>query len=324
MNRVYTIGEALIDFVPREIGCELRHVTSFEKAAGGAPANVACAVATLGGKASFIGKLGVDAFGDYLIETLSSAGVDTQHTFRTKEANTALAFVSLQVNGDREFSFYRKPSADMLLCATEIEEHWFEENDILHFGSVNLIDAPVKQAHEKAIDLCQRQGGIISFDPNVRLPLWDDPEQCRQVIQQFIPLCNLIKVSTEELLFITGIEDEQLALRSLFQGNVSHILYTRGADGAEWIGKNFRVFVPALSIQAIDTTGAGDAFVGAILYQIASKVKQLEDIDISIAADMLKFANTAAGLTTLGSGAIPSLVTEQQVLAYYANNAATV
>ena len=324
MNRVYTIGEALIDFMPKEIGYELRHVTAFEKAAGGAPANVACAVAKLGGEASFIGKLGDDAFGDYLIETLANVGVDTQYVFRTNEANTALAFVSLQANGDREFSVYRNASADMLLCAAEIEEYWFANNDILHFGSVNLIDAPVKQAHAKAIELCQRQGGIISFDPNVRLPLWDDSEKCRQVIQQFIPISDIVKVSEEELVFITGIEDEELALRSLFQGNVSHVLYTRGADGAEWIGKNFRVFVPSLPIQALDTTGAGDAFVGAILYQIASKVKRLEDIDISIAADMLKFANTAAGLTTLGYGAIPSLVTEQQVLAYYAANAATV
>lgn len=319
MNRVYTIGEALIDFLPKEIGCNLSNVTAFEKAAGGAPANVACAVAKLGGKASFIGKIGDDAFGDYLIETLSSEGVDTQHTFRTKEANTALAFVSLQANGDREFSFYRNPSADMLLNEKEVSEIGFEVNDILHFGSVDLIDAPVKKAHERAIELCHQRGGIVSFDPNVRLPLWDDPDQCRQAIQEFIPLSHIIKISAEELYFITGIEEEENALKSIFKGEVRHLLYTRGANGAEWIGPNFRVFVPPLSIKAIDTTGAGDAFIGAILYQIANKSLNIADIDISIAADMLKFSNSAAGLTTLGHGAIPSLVTEKQVLDYISN-----
>ncbi len=180
MPTVFTIGEALIDFIPAEKGVGLNEVESFSKAAGGAPANVACVVAKLGKQSVFIGKLGADAFGDFLVETLVKTGVDTSRILRTSEANTALAFVSLKADGNRDFSFYRNPSADMLLKEEEIGEGWFMKGDILHFCSVDLIEAPVKYAHLKAIELARQVGARISFDPNVRLPLWHDPEACRR------------------------------------------------------------------------------------------------------------------------------------------------
>jgi Sugar kinases, ribokinase family len=312
-NTVYTIGEALIDFVPAETGCGLKNVTGFMKAAGGAPANVACAVSKLGGRSAFIGKLGLDPFGDFLADTMAAEGVDVSRIRRTAEAGTALAFVSLQADGNREFSFYRNPSADMLLDEGEIEESWFAEGDILHFGSVNLIDAPVKEAHRKAIRFVRERGGIVSFDPNVRLPLWSDPQRCRDAILEFLPLCQLVKISDEELSFITGIEDEEDALQSLFVGDVEHVLYTRGAQGADWVSKTFRIHVPGLNVQAVDTTGAGDAFVGAILYQLQGAGK-LGLPDAAAAAEMLRFANKAAGMTTLGRGAIPSLPSYEEVM----------
>ena len=172
---------------------ELKNVVGFKKEAGGAPANVACAVTKLGGSSAFIGKLGMDAFGDFLVDTLNEVGVDTQHVLRTTEANTALAFVSLKADGDRDFSFYRNPSADMLLTEDEIDGDWFAKRDILHYCSVDLIEAPVKYAHLKAIHAMKAAGGLISFDPNVRLPLWANHEQCRQTILQFIPLSHLVK-----------------------------------------------------------------------------------------------------------------------------------
>lgn len=317
MEKVFTIGEALIDFIPAERGTELKAVSGFSKAAGGAPANVACAVARLGGESAFIGKLGKDAFGDFLLDTMNEAGVDTSRVFRTDEANTALAFVSLRADGEREFSFYRNPSADMLLQQEEIDERWFGAGDILHFCSVDLIEAPVKYAHKKAIEAVKRAGGIVSFDPNVRLPLWKRPELCRDAILAFLPFSHIVKISDEELAFITGMDDEDRALASLFTGDVRHVIYTRGAQGAEWITRGFRTAVPGYAIQVADTTGAGDSFIGALLYRLLEErlpANEERGIGADQARALLTFANAAAALTTSRSGAIPALPVHDEVL----------
>jgi fructokinase len=307
LSVVYTIGEALIDFIPDTRGVELKQVASFRKEAGGAPANVACAVARLGGASSFIGKLGSDAFGDFLVETLEREGVGTEHIVRTTEANTALAFVSLKADGDRDFSFYRNPSADMLLSEEEIDPAVFTAGDILHYGSVDLIEAPVKYAHIKAIQAVKEAAGLISFDPNVRLPLWSDEEQCRQAILQFIPRSHLVKISSDELTFITGIDNERAALDSLLVGDVQAIIYTRGSEGAVWHTRTFTVSVPGERVQVVDTTGAGDSFIGAILYQLQQGGASLDGIGSERAQQILQFANRAAALTTTRAGAISSL-----------------
>lgn len=313
VGTVFTIGEALIDFIPHEKGCGLKKVDSFRKAAGGAPANVACAVAKLGGRSSFIGKVGADAFGDFLVETMEQAGVDTSYVFRTNEANTALAFVSLQADGNRGFSFYRHPSADMLLSEAEIGNDWFAEGDILHFCSVDLIEAPVKYAHRKAIASAKASGSIISFDPNVRLPLWPDRESCRQTILEFLPLSHIVKISDEELAFITGHADERTAIASLFVGDVQHVVYTRGPEGAVWYARDFAVSVPGQRVVAIDTTGAGDAFVGSLLSLVAKQPEFLERIQEEEARGILAFANRAAAITVTRSGAIDSLPTLEEI-----------
>ncbi|MDU0201986.1 PfkB family carbohydrate kinase [Paenibacillus sp. MAH-36] len=315
MRTVYTIGEALIDFIPAETGVPLHAVISFSKAAGGAPANGACTVAKLGGRSAFIGKLGADAFGDFLIETLEQTGVDTRYVSRTSEANTALAFVSLQKDGSRDFAFYRKPSADMLLDEADIEACRFEWGSLLHFGSVDLIEAPVKYAHIRAIESVKRAGGFISFDPNVRLPLWESAEMCRQTILAFIPYSNLIKISDEELTFITGIRDEAEAIASLFVGDVGSVLLTRGSRGATWFTKDgtFRVSVPGHKINAIDTTGAGDSFIGAVLFQLSREVSDPVRLTEKRMHEILVFANAAAALTTTRYGAIPALPTYDEV-----------
>ncbi|KRE48599.1 carbohydrate kinase family protein [Paenibacillus sp. Soil522] len=313
MSKLYTIGEALIDFIPDTRGIELKNVVGFRKEAGGAPANVACAVAKLGGSSAFIGKLGEDAFGDFLVETMDAAGVDTRQVLRTMEANTALAFVSLKADGDRDFSFYRNPSADMLLSEDEISGEWFAKGDILHYCSVDLIEAPVKYAHLKAIAAMKEAGGLISFDPNVRLPLWEDPEQCRQTILQFIPLSHLVKISSDELAFITGIEDEQEAIASLFVGDVQAVVYTRGSEGAVWYTPTYEVSVPGQKVSVIDTTGAGDAFIGALLYQLQLNEGVVKGIGAEKAERIVSFANAAAALTTTRAGAISSLPLLQEL-----------
>lgn len=320
MATVYTIGEALIDFIPARKGVELKSVESFTKAAGGAPANVACAVAKLGGHAAFIGKLGEDAFGDFLVEKLADSGVDVSCVLRTSEANTALAFVSLKEDGNRDFSFYRNPSADMLLQEDEINDRWFARGDLLHFCSVDLIEAPVKYAHRKAIGLAREAGAVISFDPNVRLPLWPDGESCRRAIHEFLPLSHIVKISDEELFFITGHADEKEAIASLFVGDVQHVIYTRGAAGATWFSRSgLEVSVPGNRVKVADTTGAGDSFIGALLYQAQSTpqiLQQLAQVDHEQVQNLLRFANAAAALTASRPGAIDALPSLQDVEAF--------
>lgn len=318
MKKVISIGEALIDFIPQEKGVELKGVSNFLRVAGGAPLNVAAAVSKLGGKSQMITKLGIDGFGDHILEEVKPLGVDVSKVLRTKEANTALAFVSLKEDGERDFSFYRNPSADMLLNASEIEEEVFSEGGILHFCSVSLIDAPIKDAHRKAIEFAKKHNCLISFDPNVRLPLWETPEACREAILEFLPFANIVKISDEELEFITGIADETEALNFLLQGDVEVIIYTKGTNGAEFITKERKVFSPSFKVQAQDTTGAGDSFIGSFLYQVAEGDNTLESL-VNLPEDKVKeiltFSNATAALTVCKRGAIGALPTKEEVLA---------
>ena len=318
MKKIITIGEALIDFIPNKKGCSLKEVVGFERVAGGAPANVAAVVSKLGGKSNFISQLGEDAFGDYIIDELNKVNVDTSYVLRTNKANTGLAFVSLKEDGNRDFSFYRNPSADMLLNESEINKEWFNDCHSLHFCSVDLIDCPMKEAHKKAIDCAIDNNSIISFDPNVRLPLWESPEACRKAILEFLPLANIVKISDEELEFITGISDEAKALEFLLQGDVEVIIYTKGTNGAEFITKERKVFSPSFRVQAQDTTGAGDSFIGSFLYQVAEDDNTLESL-VNLSEEKIKeiltFSNATAALTVCKRGAIGALPTKEEVLA---------
>ncbi len=316
MGKLYTIGEVLIDFIANQKQCKLKDVTSFEKVLGGAPANVAVSVARYGGQASMITQVGKDAFGDYLIETLASNGVNTSCIKQTKEANTGLAFVSVQENGERDFSFFRNPSADLLLKSAEIKEEWFEKGDYLHFCSVDLVDSPMKQAHKQAIQFVKGKNGLISFDPNVRLSLWDNSADCKSAILEFLPLANIVKISDEELTFITGEENEEKALQSLFVGDVQIIVYTKGKDGATILTKNKTFHHPGYLVEVEDTTGAGDAFIGSFLYVLLSNHVTKETLISFVNErhhDLLAFANAGGALTTTGRGAMGALPTLEQV-----------
>ncbi|PKG25639.1 carbohydrate kinase family protein [Niallia nealsonii] len=323
MNRLFSIGEVLIDFIPLEKGKALKDAIAFERAPGGAPANVAAAVAKYGAEASMITKLGNDAFGDFLLEQLIEAGVQIDKVSRTSQANTGLAFVSLREDGERDFSFYRNPSADLLLAEDEIDQSWFSPGDILHFCSVDLVDSPMKKAHIAAIEAAKNNGSLISFDPNVRLPLWNNPEDCRKTIVEFIPKSHLIKISDEELEFITGITDIEEAIASLFVGEVKAVIYTKGADGAVLFVKDSRYASSGYSVDVQDTTGAGDAFIGGFLYQLLKKgANQSNVVDIisQYHKEILAFANASGALTTTGKGAISSLPTREAVLELAAKN----
>jgi fructokinase len=312
MRKVYTIGEILIDFFPSEIGVPLKEVSGFTKQPGGAPANVAVTVSRLGGNASFIGKVGQDAFGDYLTDVLGQYKVDSSHLFRTAEANTALAFVSLQQNGEREFSFYRNPSADMLLDKDEMRDIVFTSGDILHFCSVDLIEAPVKYAHLEALEKMKQAGGTIVFDPNVRLNLWPDPEMLKQTIQEFLPYADILKISDDELAFITGTDSEADGIAALLKTEPKLLIFTKGSKGADLYFKGEKTSVEGISVKAVDTTGAGDSFIGAFLYQIAEKA-DWEASSLDEIREMGAFANRVAALVTTRPGGMKSIPTLQEV-----------
>lgn len=307
MAKIFTIGEALIDFISEQSGVELKKVNSFQKAPGGAPANVSAVVSILGGKSCFIGKLGQDAFGDFLVETLKNAGVGTDYIFRTNKANTALAFVSLKEDGERDFSFYRNPSADMLLEESEICSDWFKEGDILHFCSVSLIDAPVRKAHIAAIEAVKKAGGLISFDPNIRLPLWENHDEYKSIISEFIKYADILKISEDELEFITGINDEEKAMQWLLSFDIKFLLITRGSSGASAYFSGCEVDAEGFKVKAVDTTGAGDSFIGAFLYKVSSNCIDINNISCKDIKDILEFSNAVAALTTMNKGAISAL-----------------
>lgn len=307
MRKVYTIGEALIDFIPHEIGVPIEEVISFKKMPGGAPANVAATVAKLGGRSSFIGQVGEDHFGYFLRDTLASCGVDVSHLQHTDQANTALAFVALKEEGERDFVFYRKPSADMLLRPEDVTGIPFQPTDILHFCSVDLIEADVKYAHLEVIRNIKKAGGTVCFDPNVRKSLWDDQVLYQQTIQQFLPEADILKVSDDELHFVSGHETEETAVQSLLEQPISLLIVTRGKDGVTFYTKDLEVFVEGYQVEAVDTTGAGDAFIGAFLNRFAVMEKHASDLTTNDLVEIGKFANATAALVTTKEGAMQAL-----------------
>jgi fructokinase len=317
VGKLFCIGEALIDLISMQKGSELKNVTTFEKVPGGAPANVSIAVAKYGGKSSLITKLGNDAFGEFLIDILKQSDVEVDKVLRTNDANTGLAFVSVKNDGERDFSFYRNPSADLLLTEDDIQSNWFSKGDFLHFCSVDLVESPMKYAHIKAIENVKRNGGMISFDPNIRLSLWGDSIACRDTVRQFLPLAHIIKVSDEELEFITGISDISKAIKSLFVGDVMAVVYTKGAKGADLYTKEGKFESSGFKVTVEDTTGAGDAFIGGFLYKLLEMDVQVSNLDQVLNEyhkEILEFANASGALTASVKGAIHATPAKKHIL----------
>lgn len=309
MKKLLAIGEALIDFIPCENDVAIKDVTAFQPLVGGAPANVCGAFAKLGGEAKIITQLGNDPFGDKIIAEFKKYHIGCDCVLQSNEANTALAFVALQGDGNREFSFYRKPSADMLLSSKQIKESWFNDCFALHFCSVSLGDFPMKDAHLKAIEVAKDNQAIISFDPNVRLPLWDSHDLLKKRIHEFLPKAHIVKISDEELAFICGCSDIEQALPFLFQGDVKLVIYTKGSEGAQGFMRNMKVSAKGNKVKAIDTTGAGDGFIGSFLYQLAKDEITVDDLDNLSEEQLfiyLKNSNNFCGKSVQTKGAIAS------------------
>lgn len=318
MKKIICFGEALIDFVPTVSGLPLSEVEQFKRAAGGAPANVAVAIARLGGDSHFAGKVGDDAFGHHLEAVLKENRVKTDYLLFTNEAKTALAFVSLRADGERDFLFYREPSADMLISAEEMKPEWFKDAGIFHYGSITLTWPDSKGATLWGTELAQQSGVLLSFDPNLRFSLWPSPEAAREEIVPLLPTADILKVSDEELFFLTQTDNEDQTVKRLLDLGISLILVTKGNDGCSYYTPKLSGIVPVVPVQSVDTTGAGDAFVGGFLYQVASLDITKGNLDSLTESretleSVLQFANACGAITTTGRGAIPSLPTLNQI-----------
>ncbi|KAL6548579.1 Fructokinase-2 [Orobanche gracilis] len=310
---IVSFGEMLIDFVPTVSGVSLAEAPGFLKAPGGAPANVAIAVARLGGKSAFVGKLGDDEFGHMLAGILKENGVSADGVNFDKGARTALAFVTLRADGEREFMFYRNPSADMLLTPAELNLGLIRSAKVFHYGSISLIVEPCRSAHLKAMEEAKAAGALLSYDPNLRLPLWPSAEYAKEQIMSIWDKADVIKVSDVELEFLTGSNkiDDESAL-SLWHPNLQLLLVTLGEKGCRYYTTNFRGSIGGYHVKTVDTTGAGDSFVGALLGKIVDDRAIIHDE--GRLKEVLKYACACGAITTTKKGAIPALPTHSEVL----------
>ena len=308
---VLSFGELLIDFVALEMGVTVGDASGFVKAPGGAPANVAAAVARLGYQSAFMGQVGDDPFGRHLADVLAAESVDITGLTFSQEARTALAFVSNTADGDRSFMFYRHPSADMLMTPADVDSTVIDAYDVFHYGSITMINEPAKSALLLALDRAVSQAKFISYDPNLRLPLWKSAAAARAGMLSGLEYANLLKISDEELLFLTGADD----VAPLWRERMELICVTNGPAGAViHLRDGSTVKHGGYAVQARDTTGAGDAFVAAMLIGILEH----RDDYVEYLPEILDFANAVGALTCLQEGAIPSLPTMAEARAFLA------
>ncbi len=310
-SRVICFGELLIDFVSTESGVTLADAPAFKKAPGGAPANVAVGLAKLGVPTGFMGKVGEDDFGHFLAGVLADNGVDTSGLSFSDAARTALAFVSLRADGEREFMFYRHPSADMLFEAADVDEGAIHHADIFHFGSITFISEPSRSATLHAVEAAHRGDTTVSYDPNLRLNLWPDAETAKAGMMLGWPEANLLKVSREELAFLTGKDDVRAGVKDLWHNEIRLLLVTDGMNGAWYFTPSFMGHVPGFKVATVDTTGAGDGFMAGILSRWLADPDLLQSEDAI--REAVRFGNAAGALATTARGAIPALPGPQQV-----------
>lgn len=315
MKKLLAIGEALIDMIPSNTG-RIMDVNNFTPKVGGAPLNVCGAYTKLGGSSNIITMLGKDPFGDKIVNELIGFGIKTDYVKRTNAANTSLAFVALDENANREFSFYRNMGADMLMSEDDVDKNWFMDAYALHFCSVSLGDFPMRRAHNKAIKYAKENGLIVSFDPNVRLPLFDDHEYLKNVIHEYIQYADILKISDEEVEFIFGNKDIEENLDYLFDQGVKLLVYTSGKDGAVAYTKNVVAHSKGIKVNAVDTTGAGDGFIGCLLYQMAKENVDLKQINILTEEQLktyLDLSNKFCSISVTKEGAIASYPTTEEL-----------
>ena len=307
---VVCLGEILVDFVAREAGVSVGEAASFQRVMGGAPANVAVGVSRLGRSSAFLGCVGDDPFGRFLTAELRAEGVDVAGLQTTAAARTSLAFVSLDAAGERSFVFFRQPGADMLLAAAQLDRARLSRARIFHFGSFSLSAEPAASATREALRLARAGGALSSYDPNLRLHLWPDAEAARRAILPLIDQADILKLSAEELPILTVDGDA----RSLWRNSLRALIVTDGGRGARLITPSGDWRAPGFRVRTVDTTGAGDAFVAALLARLAEQPNALA----AAPEETLRYACAAGALATTARGATTAMPTQkaiQQLLA---------
>ena len=313
MIDVVALGELLIDFTT--VCKDADGYPTMAAHPGGAVANFLAAVSKFGGKTSLIGKVGNDAFGQMLLCTLEKAGIGTTGMVVDDSVFTTLAFVTLDDSGDRSFSFARKPGADTQLKPEEVDLGLIDQARVLHYGTLSLTDEPAKSATQKAIAYAKDKGKLLTFDPNLRKPLWKSMEEAKEQILWGLNQADVVKISDEEVAFLFGLGVEEGAKYILDNFGVKLVFVTCGADGCFFRNAKAQGHVPSLSgIKVVDTTGAGDIFGGSAVWKLLQTEKEPEELNETELRDIVSFACTAAGLSTTKPGGISSVPDIKEIL----------
>ena len=310
---VTALGELLIDFT--ESGLSPQGNPLLEVNPGGAPCNVLSMLQNLGHKTAFLGKVGQDTFGDLLADAITKCGIETRGLLRDRHVHTTLAYVHTLPGGDRSFSFYRKPGADIMLEAEEMDEELLTGCRIFHFGTLSLTDEPCRTATQIAVHTARQAGAILSFDPNLREPLWDDLKEAKRQIEWGLAQCDILKISDNEVLFMTGETDFEKGAALLLDRfpNIRLLNITAGSDGSHCFYGGRHVYASGFKVRTIETTGAGDTFCACVLHDVLQN--GLDDrTDESLSA-MLRFANAAAAIVTTRKGALRAMPTLPEIQA---------
>ena len=309
---VVALGELLIDFT-----CKSKDESGYptmEAHPGGAPANFLAALAKFGAKTALLGKVGNDAFGKLLTQTLRQADIETKGLVISEDVFTTLAFVTLDETGNREFSFARKPGADMQFTYEELDLSLIDEAKIFHFGTLSLTDEPARSATYQAVAYAKSKGKLITYDPNLRKPLWKNLEDAKTQLLWGLSQADVVKISDEEVEFLFGLGAEDGAKHILEHFDVQLVFVTCGADGCYFSNGSASGKVPSLSgIRVMDTTGAGDIFGGSAVWQLLQMGKAPKDLQEAELRQIVTFACTSAGLSTTKSGGISSIPSLQEI-----------
>lgn len=308
---VAALGELLIDFT--ENGISEQGNPLFEANPGGAPCNVLAMLAKLGRKTAFIGKVGKDSFGKQLRQILDECEIDANYLYMDEDIPTTLAFVHTLEDGDRDFSFYRKPGADLMLTEDEVPENLIREAKIFHFGTLSMTEEGVRRATKRALQIAKKEECLISFDPNLRPPLWKSMEEVKEQVLYGLQFCDILKISDNEIRWLTGKEDYTEGVNRILEHfSIPLILVSMGKDGSRAYYQGKMVEVPAfLQENTIETTGAGDTFCGCILHHICQS--GLENLTEEKLTEMLVFANAAASLITTKKGALRVMPEKEEI-----------
>lgn len=314
MHDVVALGELLIDFT-----CQSMDQDGYPTMAahpGGAPANFLAALAKFGAKTALLGKVGADAFGAMLTGTLQKAGIDTRGLISDEKVFTTLAFVTLDERGERTFSFARKPGADTCLHSEEVAFELIDQTKVFHFGTLSLTHEPARSATIAAVEYAKSHEKLITFDPNLRKPLWDDLEQAKEQMLWGLDQADVVKISDDEVDFLFGLSPEEGAVHILEQHSVKLVFVTCGGEGCFFRNQKAHGHIPSLSgIQVVDTTGAGDIFGGSAVWKLLQSQKAPQDLNEQELRDIVTFACTSAGLSTTRPGGISSVPELEEVTA---------